>query len=288
MIPSVPQPFPILDNHMHLDPLGLNLEAIKRFAHAGGTHVIISHKPYEDIPVHRPEDYRTAFDRTVKLVEDVNKNTGVKAFATVGPYPVEFLEIEERDGFETAKATLLKGMDIAKEYVLEKKAVGIGEIGRPHFQVDPKVLEAANEIMVYGMNCAHEAGCCVVLHTESPGNDAHLKEILELSKTSGISPHKIVKHFSPPRFADPNLNYGITPSVIARGGSIRKARSFSNRFLMETDYIDSLERPDVVLPPETVPNVTNGLLAEGRLDIEDVHFIHKELPESIYDIAIDL
>ena len=62
--------FPILDNHAHLDFNGLNVGAVRRFRKAGGTHLIISHKPCRECPITRGEDCRIAFDRTLELVEE--------------------------------------------------------------------------------------------------------------------------------------------------------------------------------------------------------------------------
>src|SRR4030042_262716 len=43
-------PIPILDNHIHLEPFrGRNVDAVRDFERQGGTHLIISHLPYEEI-----------------------------------------------------------------------------------------------------------------------------------------------------------------------------------------------------------------------------------------------
>jgi TatD-related deoxyribonuclease len=279
--------YPVLDNHIHLDPNGLNLEAAKRFEHAGGTHLIVSHKPYRDCPIKSAEDYKKAFDMTVGLVDNVNKNTGVKAFSTLGPYPVELLSLVDELGLEAAKDVLMKGMDLAKEYVLEKKAIAIGEVGRPHFEVDEDVLDASNEIMGYGMKLAHEAGCPIVLHTESAKEPDHVPGLLEIAKPTGISNEMIIKHFSPHALADPEVNMGITPSIVARRQAMKKALRRSNNLLMETDYMDTLERPDMVLPPEAIPEVLKEYLQKDIMSVEDVFHIHKDLPERLYGIQIE-
>jgi len=278
---------PILDNHVHLDPLGLNLEAAKRFERAGGTHLIVSHKPYSDIHVNKGEDYRTSFDKTLDMVELARNNTGLMVYATVGPYPVGILALKEKLGLDKAKDILLEGMDIAKQYVVEGKAIAIGEVGRPHFPVNKDIMDASNEIIAYGMVLAKEAGCPIVLHTESAKEDDHIPGLLRLGKDSGIPPEMMIKHFSPAKLADPEKNLGITPSIVSRKKSILKARRLSNNFLMETDYMDSLERPDAVLPPETVPVLTLELMNEGIFSDEDVFHIHKDLPERLYGIDMD-
>ena len=43
---------PILDNHIHLQPQGRNVEAVREFQKAGGTHLMLSHMPYDQVQVH--------------------------------------------------------------------------------------------------------------------------------------------------------------------------------------------------------------------------------------------
>ena len=38
----------ITDNHFHLDPLGRREMAVKDFISAGGTRLVLVHKPYKD------------------------------------------------------------------------------------------------------------------------------------------------------------------------------------------------------------------------------------------------
>jgi len=81
--------------------------------------------------------------------------------------------------------------------------------------------------------------------------------------------------------------YGIFPSILAsrvKEDVVRK----SLRFVMETDYIDDLKRPGVVLGIKTVPRVTRKLIEKEVLDEEGVYRIHKENVERIYDIELRL
>ena len=41
---------PIFDNHIHLQPQGRKVEAVKDYHKAGGTHLILSHMPYDQVP----------------------------------------------------------------------------------------------------------------------------------------------------------------------------------------------------------------------------------------------
>ena len=60
-----------------------------------------------------------------------------------------------------------EGMESAARLVREGKAIAIGEVGRPHFEVPPEIMEASNDILRYGMSLAKEAGCPIVIHAET-------------------------------------------------------------------------------------------------------------------------
>ena len=79
--------------------------------------------------------------------------------------------------------------------------------------------------------------------------------------------------------------YGIFPSIVA-SKPVSEAVKKSLRFVMETDYIDDLKRPGVVLGIKTVPRRTKKLIDSGLLDEEGVYKIHKENIERLYNIEL--
>ena len=275
----------ILDNHMHLRPDGENIQAVKRFCKAGGTHLVLAHIPYKDIHITGEDSYRQAFDRTLKMADRVRTETSAKMFVTVGPYPVDLVHMVERMPLKGAQDVMMKGMDLAASLVEDGKIIAIGEIGRPHFLVPEDIMEASNEILRYGMERAKEVGCPVVLHTESatPGT---FRELAEMAEAVGLPRYKVVKHFCPPVVRKED-NHGLFPSVIASKKNIAAAASQGTRFLMETDYIDDPKRPGAVLGPATVPKTSKYMLQEELLTEEDLVTIHKTNPERIYGIEID-
>lgn len=275
----------ILDNHMHLRPDGENVEAVKKFCKAGGTHIFLAHIPYRDIPITGEDSYRKAFDRTLAMADRVRKETEAVVFISVGPYPVDLVHMVEHMPLESATEIMMKGMDLAGGLVEEKVVVAIGEIGRPHFPVPEEIVVASNKILEHGMMVAKEVGCAVVLHTESATVET-FKEFAEMADSVGLEREKVVKHFCPP-IIDVDQNHGLFPSVLATKKNISAAIPQGNRFLMETDYIDDPRRPGAVLGPATVPKTTKSMLQEGALTEEDVISIHKANPERIYDISIE-
>ena len=274
---------PILDNHMHLNPNGRCIEAAKEFTRAGGTHIVlVSLPPWSlGMQVNVPGDYRQVFDKVLKIAHHVGSE--VKVFVVLGVHPAELNKFYGKLGLPRAVEIMKGGLEIASEYVDKGLAVGL-KSGRPHYQVEPKLWDASNDIMRYGFELAKDSGCAIQLHTESTTEDG-LTEIGKMARSAGLSPDKVIKHFSPPlvRLCEET---GIFPSVLAGEDAIEKALSEGTRFMMETDYIDDLERPGSVLGPKTVPKRTKQLIPEWG---EDVFWkIHKENPEKVYGVEIDL
>jgi TatD-related deoxyribonuclease len=276
---------PILDNHIHLQPIGKNYEAVKEFQKEGGTHLIVSHLPHKGYKINKPEDFKTQFDTTLKMAMLAREKTDVKIFVTLGPYPVELLRLAERTTLEEGVKIMMAGMDIAGEYVREGKAIALGEIGRPHFPVSDEIMEASNDIMRYGMEIAKDIGCAVVLHTES-GTPEVCKELAQIANDVGLPSNKVLKHYSP-AIIDEKDNHGLFPSVLASKRNIEEAIAQGNRFMMETDYLDDPRRPGAVLGIKTVPKRTKSLMIRGLLSEDDAFVIHKENPEKVYGIKID-
>ena len=247
--------------------------------------MIVSHLPYREAPVSNPEDYRTSFDITVSMVDRINSETSVKAYATVGPYPVELLHLEKRFGLEKAKDVMMAGMDIAAEYVREGKALAIGEVGRPHFEVSDAVLEASNEILAYALTLGKDADCAVVLHTEV-GTKETMMNLAEMADSAGLDKGRVVKHYSPPIVLHEE-NLGLMPSVLAGKEAVLEALSKGSRFLMETDFLDDPRRPGAVLAITTVPKRTLRLLGEGQMTEEQAHEIHLDNPMRVYGSSFD-
>ncbi len=272
---------PVLDNHVHLDPFkGRNVDAVKDFERLGGTHIIISHMPYEERPVKDIDGFRESYDITIALKDRVNSETNVRAHATVGPYPAELIELEKIHGLQRAKDIMMKALDLAEEYVKEGKALAIGEVGRPHFPVSPDIWEASNEILSHAMRTAKETKCAIVLHTES-ATPAIMQELAEMARKVGLDTSRVVKHYCAP-FVLPEENHGLMPSVLASKDAIEKAFAKGLRFMMETDFLDDPRRPGAVLNITTVPKRTTQLIQKGLMRLDDAYQIHYDNPRRTY------
>jgi TatD-related deoxyribonuclease len=279
-----PVPF-ILDNHIHLQPRGKGVEAIKLFHQAGGTHAILSHMPYDEHPILRGDDFASSYKITTDMADRCNRETPVKVFCTVGPYPVLLLELAKQHGLEQAKEMMIEGMDAAGRLVAEGKAIAIGEVGRPHFPVEEEIMTASNQILLHGMRLCHELGCAIVIHAESATPEI-MKDLARLADEASLDRAKVVKHYCAPLILAEE-NHGLVPSVLASRSGLKDALGKGKRFLLETDYMDDPSRPDGVLPITTVPKRVKGLSSSGEDHEEAMWMVHKDLPEKTYGIKIE-
>ena len=273
------QKVPIYDNHIHMDPKGYGLKAIKEFEAAGGTGLTLVTLPYKEVTISEPDDFRRSFEITLTQAAEIREHTDLKVNVAVGPYPILLIGLAERFGMKEAERIMKKGMDIAFDLVSEGKANAIGEIGRPHFPVPQEITDASQRILEYGMDLARQGDCPVIIHCES---EEHTMQWLRTTaNNSKLGPGKVIKHLSPPWVSE-SENHGIFPSVAASRSSIREALTKGSRFMLETDYIDDPNRPGVVMPITTVPKRIKGLLSSGEMDNETVWKICSDIPSDMY------
>ena len=274
----------IFDNHLHLRRDGKYIKAIEEFKQAGGTHAVLCQYPMVKSVI-KTKSYKETYQETLKMAEVIRSKIDVGVFVTVGPYPVDLLKLKEKFDRKIAIEIMKKGIDEAAVLCKEKKCIGIGEIGRPHFPVEKQVIDDSNEILLYGMQKAKDVDVPVILHTEST-TPSQCKELVEMGKNAGLPANKIVKHYSPPLILK-NENYGLMPSVLASEKNILAAIKKGTRFLMETDYIDDPRRPGAVLGPKTVPKRSLELIEKGFLSEKQLNEIHKKNPEKTYGIELE-
>ena len=274
----------IFDNHLHLRRIGRFIDAVKDFKTAGGTHFVLCQLPMTNL-VFRDKSYKSCYLETLAMADEIRSKIDIGIFVTVGPYPVDYIKLLEKFGRESAIHIMKKGIDEASKLCEEKKCIGIGEIGRPHFPVDKQIIEDSNEILLYGMQISRDVNVPVILHTEITTSN-QCKELVEMGKKVGLPPHKIVKHYSPPLILE-NENHGLMTSVLASKKNILGAIEKGTRFMMETDYIDDPRRPGAVLGSKTVPNRTVKLVENGIMTEKQAYEIHKENPEKTYDIDLE-
>ena len=273
---------PIYDNHLHLSPSGLNVEAAKMYEKAGGTGMTLVTLPYtEFVDITDEDHFEKTFEITLSLAEKVRESTGLKVNVAVGPYPISLMWLAEHVGLEKAEKSMIKGMEAAARLVSEGKANAIGEIGRPHFPIeDEKIWEASNRVLLRGMELAHEVDCPVIIHCESEIKT--YEDLARIADEAHLEREKVVKHSSLPMITEEE-NHGVMPSMPASRTLIKEAIPKGDRFMLETDYIDDPNRPTSIMAVTTVPKRISGYLQSGEFTEENVHRICGDIPDSLYE-----
>jgi TatD-related deoxyribonuclease len=271
---------PVYDNHFHMSPSGRNIEALREFEAAGGTGITLVTLPYPEVPIRTGSDFSDSFDITYSLAQKARDQTGVEVNVAVGPYPILYLSLLESCGPEKAEEAMVEGMEIAAKAVEEGKAVAIGEIGRPHFPVPKEVWDASNRILQRGMELARDVGCPVIIHCESDGDT--MRSLGEIADRARLPRHRVIKHHSEPLVTD-SESCGLMPSIPASKSILKEAfAKGTDRFMIETDFIDDPAKPAMMMPPTTVPKKVASWVSGGTVPLESIYKICKDIPDSYY------
>jgi TatD-related deoxyribonuclease len=263
---------PILDNHFHLDKEGRYLDAALDFQRAGGTDLILVHKPdFDNLPTDEA-GIKAAYSNTLEMAAAVRKQTDLSVRVVLGPHPAAWAHQIGPLGLEAANDLHLGAVQLALDHCAEGEAVGVGEIGRPHWEVGDEMM----------------AEVPAQLHLDANGEQTY-SEISLICDRARL-PREMAIHHHAQADVSSDFTHGLIPSVIVGKGSIRDiAQSLwgnEGGFLMETDYMDDMKRPGAVLGPKTVPKRTQALvpaLLGLGIDVESVlETVHRDLPNLLY------
>lgn len=243
----------IFDNHVHLTPLSVDF-FFETFRKAGGTSVNLVNLTEACQSL---EDFSKKYEETVSISRSLRQK-GLDVVVTIGPYPVNYVVLREKMGPSNAEELYRRATDIAIAMIEDGKANAIGEVGRPHFDTSPEIVEESNLIMEYIFQSTADKDIPVILHTESLDSSAMCR-IMESARKNGKK-DLVVKHFSSPIFSD---ICGIIPSVPANRKNARSAPWGERGFFLETDFAGDEKNPNFVLPADSVPKRVSMLLQEG-------------------------
>lgn len=271
---------PVYDNHVHMSPSGRNVDALKEYQAAGGTGLTLVTLPHREVPIAHAEDFERSYEVTYALAAKAREETDLEINIAVGPYPILLIHLAEQFGLDAAEEMMIRGMEDAARDVAEGRAVALGEIGRPHFPVDADIWDASNRILLRGMELARENDCPVIIHCESEADTD--RSLAELADRAGLDRGLVVKHSSPPWVTDEET-HGVMPSIPASKTNVREAISKgTDRFMIETDYIDDPAKPGAIMSVNTVPKKVRAWLANGEVPAESIHRICGDIPDSLY------
>lgn len=271
-------PFPITDDHIHLDPVhGRGIEAARDFHRAGGTHIFLVNKPagLTGPPPRAPDDYLPVFDETLRIAFEC-RQIGLVVFPVLGVHPAELTRLAETMPLADAVSLMKGGLDLAAGYIREGTAFAL-KSGRPHYEVPLPVWDASKDVLHHALTLGARCRCAVQLHAES----GPCEDVLEIARAAGMDPGRVVKHYGSPETP-------LVPSLIANHPGIPDFCRTGRRCMMESDFMDENTRPGAVTGPKSVPRFTLRLLADGALTEEDVYRIHSETPHAVYGVDISL
>ena len=140
----IPTDLPVVDHHCHLSPHGEGVGAARRFASAGGTHLFLATQNYLPAAPRTLDEYRIQFETTEALARMIRAEIGVEAYLVVAPYPIDLVTTAPELGVGPALDLHRRALDLAGSWVREHRAVALGEVGLPHFEVPPDLAEAVS------------------------------------------------------------------------------------------------------------------------------------------------
>ena len=283
---------PILDQHIHLDRSNRFLDAIAEFVGAGGTGIMLVHKPgfSSDLPADL-DGYRAAYSDTLGMAEEVRAAFGIGVGTVLGPHPVAWEHQTESLGLERATELHLEAVGLALDHIEAGEATCLGEVGRPHYPVSDETWSAANDMLREVMALAAGAGTSIQLHVEDNG-ETTCRELAALCDEAGLARDRAIRHYAPADVGT-DFTHGLAATVSVGRGSVEAlaetAVNANAPWGMETDFLDDPRRPGAVLGPKTVPKRTQQLCAAllaadwGEEEVSGLmNNIHSDWPEQLY------
>ncbi len=280
---------PLCDNHAHTNPvIGIGpRELARRFRREGGKFIVIVALLTWSLGL-MPGDLdsvRKMYDITVESARIVNEE-GIKAVAVVGVHPAEAYELLSRGWLrEDVRRFMEKSIDLAAKYIKEGKAVGIGEIGRPHWDVPNDITEFFNEILMYGFNVAKDINAVIHLHLERNGIST-ASSIISMVRKVGNKPCSVIMHHAEPVTIDIASESNVMPSIpMGRKGEFEEAIKHGPKFVVESDFMDDPKRPGAVIPPWTLIRKLRNYVSNGVINEDFLHRICMDNINRVYGIV---
>ncbi len=283
---------PILDQHIHLDRSNRFLDAVAEFVGAGGTGIMLVHKPSFSSALPTDLDgYRAAYSDTLGMAEEARDTYEIEVGVVLGPHPVAWEHQIEPLGLERATELHLEAVDLALDHIDAGDAICLGEVGRPHYTVSDETWSAANVMLREVMVLAAGAGTSIQLHVEDNGETTY-RELAALCDETGLARDRAIRHYASADVGA-DFTHGLAATVSVGRGSVealtKTAANANAPWGMETDFLDDPRRPGAVLGPKTVPKRTQQLCAAllaadwGEEEVSGLmNNIHSDWPEQLY------
>ncbi|MCI4363547.1 MAG: TatD family hydrolase [Thermoplasmata archaeon] len=281
----LPADLPVVDHHCHLAPSGESVEAARRFASAGGTHLFLATQNYTAEPPTSLAGYQEQFATTVGLAERVEREAAVTCYSVLAPYPVDLLAQAKQLGAREAMELQFAALEHAGREVEEGRAVALGEVGRPHFPYPAELSEYVDAVFRHALEVARDAGCPAIVHCEEL-DAAGFQSLANLASSTLFPVQKLVKHYHR-RPLPPTEYAGLVPSYLARRGILEEVLDRPAPWFLETDFLDDPRRPGAVLDLATIPRRVSTLLDRDPSSVERLRQPFVESVEAVYGFRPD-
>ncbi|MCI4360577.1 MAG: TatD family hydrolase [Thermoplasmata archaeon] len=263
---ELPSDLPIVDHHAHLSPGGEGVGAARRFAAAGGTDLFLATQNYGATAPTSLAEYVAQFETTERLAQQVREETHVHVHVVIAPYPIDLLAQSERLGPVGAVELQTGAIDVAGKWVREHRAVALGEVGRPHFPIDPSLLDHVDSVFRHALEVARDVGCPAVVHCADL-DAAGYRELAGLAASVSFPVQRLVKHYARSLTPD-SERLGVVPSYLAKRELVDQLRAERAPWFLETDFLDDPARKGAVLDLTTVPKRARAIAALGPDGVE--------------------
>ncbi len=243
----------ISDNHLHVNPVrGLGAEEIaRRFRKEGGRFaVIVSLLTWcLDLPPCELDSYEKTYRMTIESCKIFTRE-GVKSICMLGIHPAEIQKMIEK-GWNIDKILnfVESCLKIIEKYIKNGEAHGIGEIGRPHWNVSERDLRIHEEVIKICLQYAKDLNIPVHLHLDRNGMKT-LEFIHNIVRDIGNRDYSVVLHHAEAIIIEEAWNRKLVPSIpVGRKQDFEIAIRSKPLYVPESDYLDDPKRPGAVIPP---------------------------------------
>ena len=266
----------IFDSHFHLSGKNTWEDALRRFLRYFGNAINLVNLP--DYSLEPDNYYEEIYLRTVKVANLIREAFKIHVEVSIGPYPLDFFYFQESG--KNPRYEMFKGLHLAAKYISDGKASGFGEVGRPHFQVDPMVMEISNDVITESMMLAKDLDTYVMLHTEDLNTDS-IREIEGLARKVGINIERVIKHHAKIEIL------GDVPrmpkTLLATRNNVKLMIESGRYAMLESDYANDPMNPDKLIPPESVPK--RAIMIRQNFENYENIFqkIFQDIPYSAFD-----
>ncbi len=270
----------ISDNHLHVNPIrGLGpQEVARRFRKEGGKFaVIVSLLTWSlDLEPMKIESFEKLYEITIKSCRIFNSED-VKAICMLGIHPAEIQKMID-DGWSLDKIIdfVYRCLRIIEKHIKNGEAHGIGEVGRPHWNVSERDLKIHEEVLKICLQYAKDLDVPVHLHLDRNGMKT-LEYISNIVHTIGNRDYSVVIHHAEAIIIEEAWNRKLVPSIpVGKRQDFEDALRCRPLYVPESDYLDDPKRPGAVIPPWSLARKLQ------KLDRELIYVICVENMRKIY------